>query len=131
MNNSQLKDFITYLIEIKKVDSVKDFAKKSDINRQYLYKLQADSKNISIKIKAKIRAAFKEDLNHFNALLPSNKSIKEDILSEPSETYRQCKNCATKDLIIEQLQTTIKALEETLDLYRKSGQTEKPLKKKK
>lgn len=131
MNNSQLKDFITYLIERKKVDSVKDFAHKSDINRQYLYKLQADSKDISIKIKAKISAAFKEDLKHFSALLPSNKSIKEDILSEPSETYRNCKNCATKDLIIEQLQTTIKALEETLALYRKAERADKAVKKKK
>lgn len=125
MTSSYLKEFITYLIEQRKVESITDFSHKSDINRQYVYKLLSGSGTVSIKITAKIRAAFKEEWENYNAALSSQKSYKDSILSEPSEQYKNCNNCATKDLIIEQQKTTIRALEESLALYRKAEQSAK------
>lgn len=126
MDNKYLKSFINYLIDVRAIDSVKDFAEKSDINRQYIYRMLEGKVKISSKTIAKIRAVFADQLIDYHT---RNKhlitpELNGRLISEDHAGYGPCKDCAGKDAIIEQQKATIAALQEALDLYRKISRRE-------
>jgi predicted transcriptional regulator len=125
MNSNDLKDFIEHLIITKSIDSVKDFSEKSDISRQYIYKMIDGDNKISLKTIAKIKSTFTEEYINFKAIQEKKlleETISNSIVSEEASTYNQCESCRNKSLIIKQQNATIEALQETLALYRKTEQ---------
>lgn len=124
MDSKSLKNFIDYLIDTKAIESTKNFAEKCDINRQYLYKMIEGEAKISAKSLAKIKSAYTDEfINYVNAAARGEIEGSGMLLNESTVYYNSCKVCATKDLLIEQQNATIAALQETLDLYRTKKNT--------
>jgi plasmid maintenance system antidote protein VapI len=128
MIKNDLGNFITWLIRQKHIESVKEFATLTNINRPHLYKISKGESSISHKMAGQILSVFGKQFKMF-MMEKDSEIIDLSIVSEDNIKYGSCKNCSKMATEIKALKQRINELNEMIELFRENKRVSKESKR--